>query len=90
MDSTVVYINKLYSGSSADTLLITISFTGINTIEYDLKKVKSVGLNVYQINYPSKNALLKTPIGQERLWIYRLTHYEFIKFAELNTIIHAF
>jgi hypothetical protein len=89
-DSAVVFINKLYTGSSTDTLLITISFTGINTVEYDLKKVESVGLNVYEIHTHFKTALLSTAIGREKYWINKLIHYDFIRYAELNYVTHAF
>ena len=85
-DSTVTFVNKLYSASTGDNLNITIGFTGVNSIESDLQKVKLAGLNVYKVLEHPKSVLLKTVIGQEKYWIEELAKYEFIRYAELNYI----
>jgi hypothetical protein len=62
----------------------------MNTLEADLLKVESVGLNVYDIKMYPKIALLGCEIGEENYWISRLPKYDFVKYAELNYLVHNF
>ncbi len=65
-DSTVVSINELPYNSSNDTLLISITFNGVNNLEHDLENLNLVGLNVYKTHRHPHYALVKTPINSVR------------------------
>jgi len=85
-DSTVEYVDELSSNSTPDTLHITMTFNGMNTLEADLIKVESFGLNVYDIKEKPKTAQLGCEIGEENNWINMLLKYDFVRYAELNYI----
>lgn len=87
-DSTVIYLNELLSNSSNDTLLITITFSGINSLEHDLEILNLTGLTVYKTNKHHGYALVKTEIDKEKYYINKLTKYNFIRFSELNYNSH--
>ena len=82
-DTTVVYVNRL-SLATADTLLITITFTGVNSLSQDSSRVESIGLHIYRISQHPKFANLSVVIGQELCWADKLVQYDFISFAEPN------
>ena len=87
-DSTVSYINELFSNSSNDTLLITITIKGVNNLEHDIENLNLVGLTVYKTHVHPHYVLVKTPINMEQYFINKLTKYNFVKYAELNYISH--
>ena len=87
-DSTVIFIDELLSNSSNDTLLITITFSGVNSLEHDFENLNLAGLKVYKTNRHPAYALLKTAINKEQYYINKLTKYNFIRYAELNYIYH--
>ena len=89
-DSTVEFVDELPSRSSTDTLIITITFTGMNTLEADLVKVESIGLNVYDIKKHPKTAVFGCEIGEENYWISWLLKCDFVRYAELNYVDHIF
>jgi len=87
-DTTLVSFNDFNFGLSGDTVIISISFNGKSTLESELSKARAARLNIYQVNNNSKYALLKTIPGLEQYWIENLKHDLFIRYAELNYIMH--
>lgn len=89
-DSTIIFIEELLSTSSTDTLLITITFSGINSLAHDLENLNLAGIKVYKTNKHPAYALVKTAINKEQYFINKLTKYNFIRYAELNYISHIY
>ena len=85
-DSTVEFVDELPSRSSTDTLIITITFNGMNTPEADLLKIESVGLNVFDIKKHPKTAVFGCEIGEENYWTSWLLNCDFVRYAELNYV----
>lgn len=85
-DSTVKAVNKLY-WSTVDTLYITITFNGMNSLESDSVKVEDAGLHVYSVKRYSKWAHVSCEIGKEYEWTDSLLTYNFIRYAEPNFIV---
>jgi len=87
-DSTIIFIDELLSNSSIDTLLITITFSGVNSLAHDFENLNLAGLKVYKTSKRPAYALVKTAIDKEQYYINKLTNYNFIRYAELNYISH--
>ena len=87
-DSTVIFIHELLSNSPTDTLLITITFSGVNSLAHDFENLNLAGIKVYKTNKHPTSALVKTAINKEQYYINKLTKYNFIRYAELNYISH--
>ena len=87
-DSTIEFIDQLPSSSTPDSLHITMTFNGMNTLEADLIKVESIGLNVYDISRHPKTVQLRCEIGEENYWISRLLTYDFVRYVEFNYLNH--
>ncbi|MDA3861680.1 MAG: hypothetical protein PF445_10670 [Melioribacteraceae bacterium] len=87
-DSTVILIEKLLTSSSSDTLLVTITFSGVNNLEHDIENLNLVGLTVYKTHKHPGYTLVKTPINLEQFYIKKLIKYNFVQYAELNYISH--
>ncbi len=85
-DSTIEFVDELPSRSSTDTLIITITFNGMNTPEADLLKIESVGLNVFDIKKHPKTAVFGCEIGEENYWTSWLLNCDFVRYAELNYV----
>ncbi len=87
-DYTVKYVNQI-SVPEEDTLRIVIMFDGQNSTETDLKKIeKYETINIYYSFREPKWAIIGCQIGTERYWIGQLQKYDFIKYAEVNSIAY--
>ena len=88
-DTTIVYINKLHF-SPADTLFVSITFNGVNSLRHDSLLIECFGLHIYRSSPHPKHARLRVDNRQEQCWIDELNQYDFIKYAEPNyyTYIH--
>lgn len=82
-DTTIEYINKLPS-SPIDTLLVTITFNGVNSLALDSVRVESFGLHIYKSSRHPKFAQIGVSIGQELCWAKELDQYAFVRYAEPN------